>query len=140
MGKYREFVITDTSQVPVGYVPLGDWHSRKKLHNHLCAAKAAGKIRACKLMRHSEDKHGRVWVHADDAKAALEVAGLESCVTQTLPFGSDDIDNRVDALATCLALFDEKLERIANSLDLIADAATRGATTYEAKDAAASYE
>jgi hypothetical protein len=32
------------------------------------------------------------------------------------------------------------LERIASSLDLIADAATRVATTNEAKDAAQSYE
>lgn len=140
MAKYREFVITDVSQVPAGFVPLADWHSRKKLHNHLCAAKAAGKIRACKLMRHSEDKHGRVWVHAEDARTAIERAGIDSADIQTLAFSSDGNDSRVDALASFLASLEQKLERIASSLDLIADAATRVATTSEAKDAAQSYE
>jgi hypothetical protein len=140
MAKYREFVITDVSQVPAGFVPLANWRENKTLHNRLCQDKATGKIRACKLMRHSEDKYGPVWVHAEDARAALEVAGLDPAATKTLALSSDGNDSRVDALASFFASLEQKLERIASSLDLIADAATRVATTNEAKDAAQSYE
>jgi hypothetical protein len=140
MAKYREFVITDIAQVPAGFVPLANWAAHKRHHNNLCAAKSSGKIRSCKLMRHSSDRTGPVWVHPDDAKAALEMSGLSATVTKTLPFCRDESDDTDSRQLAIISIIEQKLERIANSLDLIADAATRVATTNEAKDAAQSYE
>lgn len=140
MGKHKEYVILDVSQVPEGFVPLANWGLNKQQHNAICHAKARGKIRCCKLMRCSSDKSGPVWVHPDDAKAVLEMAGLISTTaTKPLPFARDDGDDGDSRHLAFIALIEQKLERIATSLDLIADAATRAATTAEAKDAAQSY-
>ena len=133
--KYSTMVITDETQVPAGYVRISELTSDKNAASAISKLHGEGLVPAVKLMRTAKDHSGPVWVDRDIALRSIR-SSVPTRVRQDIrtmfdapPPQSDAID-RVERL----------LERIATSLDLIADAATRVATTNEAKDAAPSYE
>ena len=131
--KYSTMVITDETQVPAGYVRISELTSDKNAASAISKLHGEGLVPAVKLMRTAKDHSGPVWVDRDIALRSIR-SSVSTRVRQDIrlmfdaPAQSDAID-RVERL----------LERIATSLDLIADAATRAATTAEAKDAAQSY-
>jgi len=132
--KHVTRVITDESQVPDGYVRISDLapdlntsvKSLSKLH-------VDGLVPAVKLMRTAKDLFGPVWVDREIAVKAIRSVAARVRQDISTMF---DTPPQSDAAERAVSL----LERIASSLDLIADAATRVATTSEAKDAAQSYE
>ena len=132
--KYSTMVITDETQVPTGYVRICELTTVAAAQASLSKLHGDGLVPAVKLMRTARDHSGPVWVDEKIALRALRNVAPTKGKHEDLPMlvappQSDALD-RVERL----------LERIANSIDLIADAATRVATTNEAKDAAQSYE
>jgi uncharacterized membrane protein YccC len=132
--KYSTMVITDETQVPAGYVRISELTSDKNAASAISKLHGEGLVPAVKLMRTAKDHSGPVWVDRDIALRSIR-ATVSTRVRQ-------DIRTMFDAPPQPDALdrVERLLERIANSLDMIADAATRVATTNEAKDAAQSYE
>lgn len=124
--KYQTKVITDEAQVPPGYVRISELTADKNVATAVSKLHVEGHIPAVKLMTTARHFTGPVWVDREMAIRCLgSVAGRSKPAKSPDLFDSlpqNDGMERVERL----------LERIANSLDLIADAATRVATTSEA--------
>lgn len=77
MAKHRTLIVTDSAQVPDGYVPVTSLRGKasrkwKTVAKAISDAHAAGEIRAVKLVRClGELKTGRVFVHPGDTDEFL---------------------------------------------------------------------
>lgn len=71
-GRYSTVYIRDVSEVPDGYVPLGNWRHDRLAQQALSKAHTTGRIRAVKLVRTAaEQTTGPVWVESLDAEKFL---------------------------------------------------------------------
>ena len=127
--KYSTMVITDETQVPAGYVRISELTSDKNAASAISKLHGEGLVPAVKLMRTAKDHSGPVWVDRDIAIRSIRSVGPTKGRQDTRPMF--DAPPQSDALDRVERL----LERIASSLDLIADAATRVATASEDKQA-----
>jgi len=72
-GRYATVYIRDVSEVPDGYVPLGNWRHDRPTQQALSKAHTTGRIRAVKLVRTADEQvTGPVWLESLDAERFLE--------------------------------------------------------------------
>lgn len=76
MGRHECLVITDAAQAGADYIPLASlakFGSNRSLRNYIGSLRRSGSIRCKKLVtRERQMKSGRLYVHREDAEAAVE--------------------------------------------------------------------
>ena len=129
---YVTKVITDESQVPEGYVRICDMTPDVTLQKTISKMQLDGLVPAVKYMATAKHFTGPVWVDAAITNQLLKPTPLLNYAhAKAVSAGS----TKFVSITAVPDRIDSVLERIAISLDLIADAATRLATASEGKQA-----
>jgi hypothetical protein len=127
MKKHKTKVITDESQVPVGFKRISVIADSLTDQKKLSDAHTDGLIAAVKLMRSTEDRTGPVWVDANAAALVLHGTNARHACKPGAKIGSAAADNCSEAavIALCeinngITLMQATLERLAAAVEKVA--------------------